>query len=105
MEDSLKFFEDVVVNDIGYNIEDLYDLRVDCGSIIKEDREQELLNKVNDILAINQHKDLDNIIDNVNYMLSMSLYYDRRNKYHKVVFSPDEYRVPAARQNMIFVPV
>lgn len=105
MEDSVKFFEDVIINDdLGYNnIEHLFGLRVDCGSIIKEDREQELLNRIDDILATNQHKDLNNIIDIVNYMLDMSLYYDRRNKYERILFSSDDYRIPATKCNMIVV--
>ena len=107
MEDSIKFFEDVIVNDdLGYNnIEYLFGLRCDCGTIIKEDREQELLNKINDILSTNQQKDLTNIIGVVNYMLTMSLYYDRRNKFQPVIFSVDDYKTPAGKPDIVFVPV
>lgn len=106
MEDSVKFFEDVIVNDdLGYNnLEYLFGLRCDCSGM-KEEDEKELLNKINDILAVNQHKDLTDTIGNVNYMLRMSLYYDRRNKYEIVIFSVNDYKTPAGKRDIIFIPI
>lgn len=87
-----KFFEDVIVDNIGYNIEKLFDIRVNCGDIIENNKEKDLLNNINDILFNNRHRDLRDSVFNLNYILGMTLYYDGRNKLEKVIFSTDNYQ-------------
>ena len=104
MEASIEFFEDYITYDIKFDMQDLFELRCNCSGL-KEEDEKKLLNAINDILAINQHKDLTNIINNTNLMLSRSLYYDGRNKYERVLFSIDDYKTPASKRDIVFIPV
>lgn len=70
-----KFFSDVIIDNIEYNIEDLVDLRVECGHIITNHEEQTLLDNIDYFIINNQHKDQANIIKVVNFILSMTLYH------------------------------
>lgn len=75
----IDFIKDVLFKNFVYNIEDLYDIRVECGTIIKDGDQIYLLDKITELL--NDHCN----INEVNYILSMTLYYN--NNVPKLWFS------------------
>lgn len=67
----INFIKDVIINDIVYNLEDLFDIRVTCGDIIRDGDQLYLLDSILNVLNDNYNNI---IINNINYILNVTLY-------------------------------
>src|ERR1700730_7469623 len=90
----LNYIKDVIKSKSEFIIsfDHLFDTRVECQTIIENNEEQILLNNINDILFDNRNKDLITAVIDVNYILRMSLYFDKKNKFEEVVFLVSDYQ-------------
>ncbi len=86
-----KFINEVIVDNVKYNLEDLFGFRVDRRDYFKNDGERKLLNNINDLLFNNRHQNLERAVEDVNYILSMTMYFDDENKYERVKFLIGDY--------------
>lgn len=68
----IDFIKDVLFNNLNYDIEDLFFIRVRCDTIIEDGDQDYLLNQITQLL----NESLTNNIKEINYILSMSLYYN-----------------------------
>ncbi len=89
-----RFIRDAIVSGCKYDLGDLADIRCECADIIKNDKEKELLENINDLLFEMRTKLLTDTIYHVNYILRMTLYFNNnnKNKYENVEFLAENYQ-------------